>query len=117
VALAYLICWRERGAAEALALLDPTRHRANRLVITLGSSILGDPAILDEFDAWHERHAQVRLADYHDEMEAEFEALLRDGGRDRITGADLGEYPAARRQGAATHVAPATTLRYSPVTG
>ena len=90
VALAYLICWRAHGAAEAIALLDPTRHRPNRLVIAIGSSLLNDPEILEQFDAWRQRHAHVRLADYYSEMETEFEALLREGGRDRITGADLG---------------------------
>jgi predicted protein tyrosine phosphatase len=84
VALAYVICCRERGAAEALKLLDPTRHRPNRLVISLGDSVLDTLCVLDSFDDWRRRHAHTELSDYYDEMEKEFEALEAQGATNRI---------------------------------
>jgi predicted protein tyrosine phosphatase len=86
VALAYLICCRERGVAEAVRLLDPTRHRPNRLVVTLGDALLDDPEILTQFDAWQRANAHIRLSDYIDEIEREFEALEAAGAVDRISG-------------------------------
>ncbi|MBP3955758.1 dual specificity protein phosphatase family protein [Gemmata sp. G18] len=86
VALAYLICCRERGVTEALKLLDPTRHRPNRLVISLGDTLLDALYVLDSFDDWHRRHAHVQLSDYYDEMEKEFEALEAQGASNRICG-------------------------------
>jgi len=84
VALAYVISCREHGVTEALKLLNPTRHRPNRLVVTLGDAVLGTPAILDQFDEWRRLHAHIRLADYYDEIEKEFEALEAQGAWNRI---------------------------------
>ena len=84
VALAYLIACRERGISEALQLLDPTRHRPNRLVISLGAAHLEKPEVLEQFDQWRRRHAQVQLSDYYDEMEKELDALEAQGAADRI---------------------------------
>lgn len=84
VALAYVISCREHGVTEALQLLNPTRHRPNRLVVALGDAVLGIPAVLDQFDEWRRRHAHVRLADYFDEIEKEFEALEAQGASNRI---------------------------------
>src|SRR4051794_25205498 len=50
VALAYLITCQEHGVTEALQRLDPTRHRPNRLVITLGNTLLGASDALRSFD-------------------------------------------------------------------
>jgi predicted protein tyrosine phosphatase len=84
VALAYVIACRERGVQEALKLLNPTRHRPNRLVVTIGDAVLGVPAVLDEFDEWRRRHADIRLSDYYDEIEREFEALEAQGASNKI---------------------------------
>jgi predicted protein tyrosine phosphatase len=86
VALAYLICCQERGASEALKLLDPTRHRPNRLVVSLGDAILATEDALGSFDDWRRRYAHVRLSDYYDEMVKEFEALEALGASNRICG-------------------------------
>jgi predicted protein tyrosine phosphatase len=86
VALAYLICCREHGVAEAVRLLDPTQHRPNRLVVTLGDALLDDPEILTQFDAWQRANAHIRLSDYYDEIEREYEALEAAGAADRISG-------------------------------
>jgi hypothetical protein len=84
--MAYLICCQERGPAEAVKLLDATRHRPNRRVIEIGDALLGDPEILDQFQAWQERHSHIKLSDYYDQLEKEFDALEAQGARDRITG-------------------------------
>lgn len=86
VAMAYLISCRERGAAEALKLLDPTRHHPNRLVVTLGEAFLESPDILDQFDDWRGRHVHIHLPDYYDEMEREIDALEAQGAVNRICG-------------------------------
>src|SRR4051812_40950247 len=85
VALAYLIRCREFGVAEALKLLDPTRHRPNRLVVSLGDALLDALNALDSFDEWRRQHAHVQLADYYDLMEKEFEALEAQGATNRIS--------------------------------
>jgi predicted protein tyrosine phosphatase len=87
VALAYRICCREHGVAEAVGLLNPTLHRPNRLIVNLGDALLGDPEILFRFEAWQRANAYVRLSDYYDEMEKEFEAMEAAGAVDRISGA------------------------------
>ena len=84
VAMAYSIACQEQGVDDALRLLDPTRHRPNRLVISIGGSVLGDPGVLARFDEWRSRHAHVNLADYYDEVEAEVDALVAQGARNRI---------------------------------
>jgi predicted protein tyrosine phosphatase len=84
VALAYLVCCREHGVPEALKLLDATRHRPNRLVVSIGDALLEGGGVLAPFDAWRLRHAHVRLSDYYDDMEQELEALEAQGARNLI---------------------------------
>jgi predicted protein tyrosine phosphatase len=86
VALAYLISCQEHGVIEALKLLDPTRHRPNRLVVTLGCTLLNTPDALQSFDEWRRRHAHIQLSDYYDELEKEFEAMEAQGATNRICG-------------------------------
>jgi predicted protein tyrosine phosphatase len=86
VALAYLICCREHGVEEALNLLNPTRHRPNRLVISLGDALLEMPDVLGWFDEWRKLHAHIRLSDYYDEMQKELDALEAQGASDKICG-------------------------------
>jgi predicted protein tyrosine phosphatase len=84
VALAYLICCREHGTADALKLLDPTRHRPNRTVVRIGASFLGDRKVLDRFDEWRRQNAHIRLSDYLDQREKEFDSLEAQGACNRI---------------------------------
>ncbi len=84
VATAYVIGCREFGVRKAITILNPMRHRPNRLVVQIGATILDNPDILGEFDHWRCRHAHIRLSDYYDEMEAEFEALAAQGAMNRI---------------------------------
>jgi len=84
VALAYLIACKEHGVQKAVGLLNPTRHRPNRLVVTIGDTLLEVPEMLDQFDEWRRRHAHIQLSDYYDEMEKEFDALEAQGATNRI---------------------------------
>ncbi len=84
VALAYAICSHQRGVIEGLKLLDPTRQRPNRLVIALADELLETLDVLTPFDDWRKRNAHVRLSDYEDEMEKEFEALELQGATNRL---------------------------------
>jgi predicted protein tyrosine phosphatase len=86
VALAYVISCREHGVPEALKLLDPTRHRPNRLVVMIGDTLLETLDVLAPFDEWRRQHAHIRLSDYYDDMEKEFDALEAQGASDRICG-------------------------------
>lgn len=84
VAMAYLIACRKLGVGEAIKLLNATRHRPNRLVISLGDALLGMPDVLDQFDVWRERHSHIQLSDYYDEIEKELDALEAMGATNRI---------------------------------
>lgn len=84
VATAYLIACREHGVAEALKLLDPTRHRPNRLVVSLGQGLPGMPDVLGPFNEWRRQSAHVQLSDHYGEVEREFEAMEARGGTNRI---------------------------------
>jgi predicted protein tyrosine phosphatase len=85
-ALAYLICCQEHGVAEALKLLNPTRHRPNRLVVSLGDGLLEAPEVLDRFDDWRRLYAHIRLSDYFEEIEKELDALEAQGASNKICG-------------------------------
>jgi predicted protein tyrosine phosphatase len=75
VGLAYLISCREHGVQEAIKILNPTRHKPNRLVITIGDQLLNVPNVLTQFDEWRRRNAHLRLSDYYDEIEKELDTL------------------------------------------
>jgi predicted protein tyrosine phosphatase len=84
VAVAYTIACQQLGVAEAVRLLDPTRHRPNRLVVRLGSELLEDASGLAEFERWRRDNANVRLSDFYDDMEREFDALEALGATNKI---------------------------------
>ena len=86
VAMAYLISCEAHGVTEAIGLLNPTRHRPNRLVVEKGNTLLDNPDILRQFDAWRHCNSHIQLSDYYDEMEKEFDALVAEGACDRVTG-------------------------------
>lgn len=39
------------------------------------------PGVLDQFDDWRRRHVHIKLSDYYDELEKEFDALEAQGPR------------------------------------
>ena len=84
-ALAFLICHQRLGADAARGLLDPERHIPNSLVVELGARLVDDPAVLQTFAEWQAANKHVRLFDYLDDIEREFDELERQGARNRIT--------------------------------
>ena len=91
VALAYLIGCREYGIDKAVKLLDPTRHRPNGLVVELGAQLLDEPEIFWQFKNWQRCNSHIRLSDYYEELEAEFDRMIAEGGRNRIVKNDDAE--------------------------
>ncbi len=84
VGLAYVISCREHGVGEALKLLDPTKHRPNRLVVAIGDELLETPGVLERFDDWRRSNAHVQLSDYYEDREKEFTALEAQGASNKI---------------------------------
>ncbi len=84
VALAYLIAYQAHGVHKALELLIPTRHKPNRLVVTIGGALLEGSNVLQQYDEWRRRHAHIRLSDYYDAMEKEYDALVAQGAANTI---------------------------------
>ena len=86
VAMAYLIACRMQGTSDALKLLNPARHRPNRLIVSIGSALLPVPDALDKFDEWRQQNAHVRLSDHYEEIERELDVLELQGATNRICG-------------------------------
>lgn len=86
VAMAYVISSQEQGVTTALSLLNPTRHRPNRLVVTIADTLVESPDMLAGFEDWRQRHSQVQLSDYYEEIEKEFESLEARGASNKICG-------------------------------
>lgn len=84
-AMAYLIACQEQDASQAIALLDPTKHRPNRRVIEIGDSLLDNPDVLDLFDSWRVRNNEIQLSYYYDELEKELDFLAAKGAQNKIT--------------------------------
>jgi predicted protein tyrosine phosphatase len=83
-AMAFLICHHRLGADAARRLLNAERHVPNSLVIDLGAQLIDDPSVIQTFRAWRADHKQVRLSDYLDDIEHEFDELECQGARNRI---------------------------------
>lgn len=84
VGLAYLISCREHGVQQGLELLNPTRHKPNRLVIAIGAKLLEMPEALVYYDEWRRRHGHIQLSDYYEEMEKELDVLEAQGASNKI---------------------------------
>ena len=72
------------GSAAALSLLDPKRHSPNSLIVKLGEQLVADPTLLSTFNDWRERNQEIRLSDYVDDIEREFDELELLGAKNRI---------------------------------
>jgi predicted protein tyrosine phosphatase len=83
-ALAYLHTCQHAGPAQAVDLLNPTRHIPNRKVVMLGGIYLNTPVIWQQFEDWRQKNAHIRLSDHYDEIEHEIELLEVRGAKNRI---------------------------------
>ena len=84
VAIAFLIAFQQMGSAAALSLLNPKRHSPNSLIVRLGEQLVDDPLMWSMFNGWRERHQGIRLSDYVDDIEREFDELELLGAKNRI---------------------------------
>ena len=84
VAIAFLIAFQQMGSAAALSLLNPKRHSPNSLIVKLGEQLVDDPMLLSTFNDWRDKNQQIRLSDYVDDIEREFDELERLGAKNRI---------------------------------
>jgi len=83
-AIAHAISFQYNGADAANQLLNPRRHSPNRHVVETMASLLDDPLYLSVFEDWTRQNAGIKLIDYLDEIEAEFDALEAVGARNLI---------------------------------
>jgi predicted protein tyrosine phosphatase len=84
-AIGFVICAKRLGINSALQLLDPRRHTPNPLIVSLGEKLVGDSMLMSAFERWRSDNAHVRLSDYIDVIEREFDELENQGARNRIT--------------------------------
>ncbi|WP_425397790.1 hypothetical protein [Aeoliella sp.] len=77
-ALAFALAYHLIGADAAAQLLNPRRHIPNLKVAEVASAALQNPAILQALVDWKHAHRDYRLADYYDEIEAEYDELERE---------------------------------------
>ena len=85
-ATAFTIAYEKHGAEDALKLLNPKRHSPNYRILQLADEILDRPGILNSYDEWGMKIGDVRLTDYLDEIESEYDDLESIGASDRISG-------------------------------
>lgn len=84
VATAFLIAFQQMGSNAALSLLNPKRHSPNSLIVRLGEQLVDDPMMLSMFNNWRHSNQGIRLSDYVDDIEHEFDELELQGAKNRI---------------------------------
>lgn len=83
-AIAFVICFQQLGAEAACQLLNPRRHVPNPLIVELAASLVDEPTLCQVFKSWQSDNQHIRLSDYFDDIEREFDALEMQGARNRI---------------------------------
>ena len=83
-ACAFLICYQRLGAKAAYEMLNPERHIPNSLIIAIGARQIDDPFVVATFAKWQFDNRNIRLSEYYDDIEREFNQLESRGARDRI---------------------------------
>jgi len=83
-AVAHAISFQYNGADAASELLNPQRHSPNRHVVETMAPLLDDPLYLSAVEDWTRKNTGIKLTDYLDEIEAEFDALEAKGARNHI---------------------------------
>jgi len=83
-ALAYILSYHYMGEQIALQMLNPKRHIPNKHLIDLASHLDQGENLIASFLNWTEQHKQVRLSEYYDEIEAEYDDLESRGARNLI---------------------------------
>ena len=85
VATAFLIAFQQVGSDAAVSLLNPKRHSPNSLILKLGEKLVDAPILLSTFNDWRDSNLDIRLMDYVDEIEREYDELELLGAKNRIS--------------------------------
>ena len=88
-AIAFAIAYEKLGRLDALRLLNPKRHSPNYRILQIADKILERPGILNAYDEWGMEIGDIRLTDYLDEIESEYDDLESMGASDRISVSEL----------------------------
>jgi predicted protein tyrosine phosphatase len=83
-ATAFSVLYEKLGSQAALELLNPKRHSPNYLILQIADRIIDRPGILDAYDEWGSSAGDIRLLDYLEEIEAEYNVLRSQGAENRI---------------------------------
>jgi hypothetical protein len=65
-------------------MLDPARHSPNAVVVALGAEAKDDPLVMQTFQDWRTANRGVKLSDFMEEIEREFDDLEAGGATNRI---------------------------------
>lgn len=84
-AVALSIAYDKLGKNLAFAILNPKRHSPNVRILQLADEVIDRPSLLDHYDEWGIENGDIRLTDFLDEIESEYDELERMGARDRIS--------------------------------
>jgi predicted protein tyrosine phosphatase len=83
-AVAFIIACQRFGSEKADQILNAKRHVPNSWIVELGANLLDDPHVLQAFAQWQRANANIKLSNYMDEIEREYDDLERQGARNRI---------------------------------
>ncbi len=84
-ATAFAIVYEKLGKLEAMKLLNPKRHSPNYRILQIADELLERPGILNAYNEWGIEAGDIRLTDYLDEIESEYDELESIGASDRIS--------------------------------
>lgn len=84
-AIATIIMAQHSGVEAAISLLDPKRHVPNSRVITLGTELLQDSSLAEAVEQWRQTYSHIRLSDYYEAIEKEYDELEKLGASDKIS--------------------------------
>ena len=88
-ATAFAIVYEKLGRIDAMKLLNPKRHSPNYRIIQIANELLDRPGILNTYDEWGMEIGDIRLTDYLEEIESEYDDLESIGASDRISRSEL----------------------------
>jgi predicted protein tyrosine phosphatase len=83
-AVAFVIACSLKGYEAAVAMLNPARHSPNSFVVALGGQATGDPLVMQTFQDWRTANRGLKLSDFMEEIEREFDHLEAAGATNRI---------------------------------
>ena len=84
-ATAFSIAYEKFGKDRAIEILNPKRHSPNYRILRLAAGLIERVGLLEAYDQWGYDNGDIRLIDYLDEIEQEYDELESIGASDRIS--------------------------------